>query len=238
MMEQYVGQLKSSWYTRKQANWYRGNKKRKLDNKSSKYQYNPPSKKRKQGSQEKRTRTYEKGQGRKVKAVMFVPHTAHSATRMRSNEEKMETMTWYIPKIVEKGGTKLIDILHNAYPWAGLQFGRKNCLLCETKMKEVKTNSQDCMKRNCVYETYYRTCQQRQEREIEEKMIGESKKKVDEENRRARRFIYIGETNRSACERGVEHQNDIQSCKTSSHMLCHLIAVHEEEETGLGENRV
>ena len=45
-----------------------------------------------------------------------------------------------------------------------------------------------------------------------------------------KRYIYIGETNRSVYERGLEHQNDISGCKTSSHMLRHLLDVHEEEE--------
>ena len=31
-------------------------------------------------------------------------------------------------------------------------------------------------------------------------------------------------------ERGIEHQNDIPACKTSSHMLRHLLAEYEEEE--------
>ena len=31
--------------------WYKGDKKRKLDNKTSKYQYNPPTKKRRKGQQ-------------------------------------------------------------------------------------------------------------------------------------------------------------------------------------------
>ena len=44
-------------------------------------------------------------------------------------------------------------------------------------------------------------------------------KKIEEEKRKEKRFIYIGETNRSAYERGVEHQADIKGCKTSSHML-------------------
>ena len=53
---------------------------------------------------------------------------------------------------------------------------------------------------------------------------------VDEEKRKAKRFLYIGETNRSGYERGVEHHRDIDACKTSSHMLRHLLAEHEEEE--------
>ena len=53
---------------------------------------------------------------------------------------------------------------------------------------------------------------------------------MEEQKRMARRFIYIGETNMSVYERGLEHQNDVPACKTSSHMLRHLLAVHEEEE--------
>ena len=40
-------------------------------------------------------------------------------------------------------------------------------------------------------------------------------------------YIYFGESNRSAYERGLEHVRDIASCKTSSHMLRNLIDVHE-----------
>ena len=61
-------------------------------------------------------------------------------------------------------------------------------------------------------------------------MKDQGAKKVEEEKRKARRYIYIGETNRSVYERGLEHVDDIAACKTSSHMLRHLLDVHEEEE--------
>jgi hypothetical protein len=48
--------------------------------------------------------------------------------------------------------------------------------------------------------------------------------------RNEKRFLYIGKTNRSVFERGLEHQNDIPGCKTSSHMLRHLLSEHEHEE--------
>ena len=84
---------------------------------------------------------------------MFVSYTAHSelATRMRDNEERLQGMTGYKLKIVEKGGTKLVDLLHKANPWAGQPCGRERCLLCITKQRartEGKNNSQDCRKRN------------------------------------------------------------------------------------------
>ena len=61
-----------------------------------------------------------------LQVVLFIPYTAHSelATRMRENEEKMEGMTGYRLKIVEKGGTKLVDILHKANPWSGQDCAR------------------------------------------------------------------------------------------------------------------
>ena len=65
---------------------------------------------------------------------------------------------------------------------------------------------------------------------VEEKYKENGPKKIEEEKRKLKRFIYIGETNRSAYERGVEHHADIAGCKTSSHMLRHLLAEHEEEE--------
>ena len=132
------------------------------------------------------------GGSSKVKAVMFVPFTRHSelAKRLKENEERMEKMTGYRMKIVEKGGTKLVDILHKSNPWAGEDCGRKNCLLCTTKKEEGKTNSQDCRRRNCVYETKCLTCWKRQDQEVEDRCDGEGKKKIDEEKRKIRRYIY------------------------------------------------
>ena len=132
-----------------------------------------------------------KGGSKEIKSVMFIPYTAHSelATRMRENEEMMKEMTGYRIKIVEKTGVKLVDMLHRANPWAGEECGRNRCLLCETKKREVKKNSQDCHKRNCVYQTYCRTCTERQDRQIEEKFKEMGKKRIEEEKRKERRFL-------------------------------------------------
>ena len=127
---------------------------------------------------------------------MFVPFTAHSelATRLRESEAKMKEMTGYRFKIVEKVGTKLMDILHKANPWAGEQCGRQRCLLCETKRKEGKTNSQDCHKRNCFYMTYCITCTRRQDARIGARYKEMGDRKVKEEKDKAKRFIYVGAT--------------------------------------------
>ena len=135
---------------------------------------------------------------------------------------------------MEKVGNKIVDMLHKANPWAGDRCERKRCLLCKTKELEGLTNSQDCHKRNCVYQTYCITCTKRQDEKIAEKNREMGPKKVEEEKKKAKRFIYIGATNRSVFERGIEHTDDIAGCKTSSHMLRHLLAEHEEEEEAWG----
>ena len=42
-------------------------------------------------------------------------------------------------------------------------------------------------------------------------------------------YLYVGETCRSAYERGFEHLNDVKQLKPSSHMLKHLIDKHEHD---------
>ena len=101
-----------------------------------------------------------------------------------------------------------MDILHKANPWAGKDCMRDGCLLCRTKRDNNKTNSQDCKKRKCVYETSCLTCSRRQDEEVEKKYGEMGKKRVEEEKKKLKRYIYIGETNRSMYERGLEHHND------------------------------
>jgi hypothetical protein len=71
---------------------------------------------------------------------MFIPHTKHSelAVRLRQSEERMEELTGYRMKIVEKGGTKLVDILHKSNPWAGENCHRDMYLMCTTKGRARK----------------------------------------------------------------------------------------------------
>ena len=100
------------------TNWYKENTKRKIEDQESKYKYQPVVKKRRNGTNEEKTNYKGQGHKSKIKAVMFVPFTRHSelAARLRENEERMEAMSGYRLKIVEKGGTKLVDILHKANP--------------------------------------------------------------------------------------------------------------------------
>ena len=124
------------------TSWYKGSKKRKSENATSKFKYNPPAKRRKKGKLSDMENTTKMSKNmtttKKIKGVMFVPYTKHSelALRLRESEEKMEEMTGYRIKIVEKGGTKLVDILHKANPWAGEDCRRPGCLLCESRKEE------------------------------------------------------------------------------------------------------
>ena len=70
-----------------------------------------------------------------------------------------------------------------------------------------KNKTQDCTRRSVVYETWCETCLRADIQEIEEQT-------EDEEDRKKKieclpRYKYIGETARSAYERGVEHKNDL-----------------------------
>ena len=109
-------------------------------------------------------------------------------------------MTGYRIKIVEKVGNKLVDLLHKSDPWAGDNCGRERCLLCETKVKENKMNSQDCHKRNCVYQTYCRTCTERQDKRIEERCKEMGEKKIEEEKKKSKE-IHLLWRNEQECFR-------------------------------------
>ena len=117
----------------------------------------------------------------KTKCVMFVPFTWRSelAQRLRKAEEQLAEMTGTKIKIVERAGTSLADTLTKADPWQGEDCGRDKCLLCSTKQRTGKNKSQDCFRRNAVYETWCITCQDNEKKKIE-MQAGEDKKLREE----------------------------------------------------------
>ena len=167
----------------------------------------------------------------KTKAVMFVPFTWGSelAKRLRKAEEQMVEMTGTKIKIVERAGTKLEDILTKADPWQGADCARERCLLCSTKQKTGKNLTQDCFRRNSVYETWCITCLERDKKNVE-MQAGEDTKLQKELEKNIRVHKYIGETNRSVFERGWEHLNDYHNLSTKSHMLKHAVEMHPQED--------
>ena len=96
-----------------------------------------------------------------VKSVIFVPHTQNSelAKELRKKEIELERITGDKVKVVEKAGRKLEDILANGDPWRGLDCGRENCFLCNTKHLTGKNKKQDCRKRNILYEIRCLSCE-------------------------------------------------------------------------------
>ena len=178
----------------------------------------------------KRKREQEQENENKIKAVMFVPYTNGSelAKRLRENEENLNKITKNRIKIVERTGTKLQDLLTKSDPWKGSDCSRPNCLLCFTKQRTEKSQTQDCHKRNVVYETRCLTCQEEQEQEIENMDLEEQEKR--ELIKKIKLYKYVGETSRSSFERGWEHVNDMAQLKNSSHMLKHVLLNHKEQD--------
>ena len=173
------------------------------------------------GKVEKREGRKEKREdcSKKIKAVMFVPFTRGSklARLLRQNEEHLEKITGYRMKIVERSGTKLEDILTSSNPWIGEDCGREGCLLCYTKAVTGKNMKQSCTKRSVTYQTWCEECRKR-----EEEKNGE-----DGEEKIIPLHTYIGETSRSSYERGREHIKDVEQLNTGSHILKHIVEVHE-----------
>ena len=88
--------------------------------------------------------------------------------------------------------------------------------------------TQDCHKRNIIYETRCLTCEEREVERIEKLEIEEKEK--NELKRNIKGYKYIGESSRSAFERGWEHANDMAQLRITSHMLKHAVSVHPEKD--------
>ena len=100
---------------------------------------------------------------------MFLPFTVGSglAKKLREAEEKVESLTGYRLKMVERSGMKLEDMLHKFNPWQVQDCERQGCLFSTTKSKTAENLSQDCHKRSTVYETWCMTCQEKDEKRLE-----------------------------------------------------------------------
>ena len=121
---------------------------------------------------------------------------------------------WYL-KIVERAGDSLVDLLHRSDPWSGEDCKRPTCLQCETKLKTGKNLTQDCSKRNCIYQTWCISCDEREKSRIEER-AGDDEGMKKELMRKMKLFCYIGETSRSCHERSWEHVHSMEQLRTSS----------------------
>ena len=169
----------------------------------------------------------------KVKAVLFAPYTSGSvlAQELRKAEEKMEELTGYRLKVMERAGQKLSDLLVKSNPWKGLDCWREKCLLCVTKDNSGKNKSQDCCKRSVVYEMWCQ-CLEKEEEKLRERI--EDDEEYEREKQKIKVWKYIGESSRSTYERAYEHQYGLKNLSTNSYMLKHGIDCHEETATEVG----
>ena len=185
---------------------------------------------------EKRKREEEDQQGgvRKkqntVKSVLFCPYTRRGelASKLREGEEQMEKLTGYRLKVVEQPGEKLLDLLQTSNPWRGQDCGRQGCWLCKTKVMTNQNLKQDCFKRSLLYETWCETCYREEKEKIIEQM--EEGKEREERIRKIRKYKYLGETARSAFERGLEHQDALQKLDSDSHLLKLIADKHQAQK--------
>ena len=149
---------------------------------------------------------------KKIKSVLFVPRTERGELlrRLREEESKLADITGYRVKLVERSGTQLARILCQRNPWAGQDCGRPDCLVCG----DSEVGGGDCRRRNITYVTTCVSCVQKQ--------------KEDKTGKEPAR--YIGESCRSAYERGKDHLEGYLHCREDSHMAKHRILEHPGEE--------
>ena len=150
------------------------------------------------------------------------------AKELRMKEEKLKDLTGEKVKIVERSGMKLEDLVAGKDPWRGGDCGRPNCFLCSTKNITEKDLKKDCTKRNILYEIRCLSCEKKEKDEIDEKVENEKEKK--EMKDQIKIPTYIGESSRSAYERGFEHLNKLAALDSDSHMLRHMVSSHKGED--------
>ena len=176
-------------------------------------------------------RLQRQGEKNEVKSVLFIPHTRDSglASIIRERENKLFEVTGDKVKVVEKAGQKLEHILAGKDPWRGKDCRRPNCLLCSTKVRTGKELNKDCSKRNITYEIKCLTCETKMLEEIELE-AGDDNEKRKELEKNLQVPKYIGESSRSAYERGFEHLDMLARLSSKSMMLKHILAVHENKD--------
>ena len=98
-------------------------------------------------------------------------------------------------------------------------------MLSATKAMTEKNKKQDCRKRSLVYETWCETCLRKDIKEVEEQ-DGLEEKQREEKIRKIKKHKYVGETARSAYERGMEHQDGLRKLDENNHMMKHVASYH------------
>ena len=124
---------------------------------------------------------------------------------------------------------KLEDLISGKDPWRGGDCKRPNCFLCNTKNITEKDTKKDCTQRNILYEIRCLSCEDKEKTRILESEVGDEEEKK-EQIRKIKIPTYVGESSRSAYERGYEHLDKLASLNSNSHMLRHMLDRHKGEE--------
>ena len=134
-------------------------------------------------------------------AVMFVPRTPGGKllSQLREIETSLARINPKTIRLVEEGGLKLKEALCKSDPWENTHCGRDLCSTCPT------ANPGSCRTKNIVYQNICLPCR---EQEISTR--------------------YIGESNRTMWERGLEHHKDSLDHTQSSHIRDHINSSHPE----------
>ena len=181
---------------------------------------------------------------RKLEGVIFIQYTEHStlAKNIRRRLLDIEKVGQLKIKLVERAGDKLEELLHRSDAWSDRDCDRADCLPCKSAGEDGVKGS--CKRRNVIYETYCISCQEIIEKDEEKKEIelgekNENKRKrenMDKEKNKVNnkqkdyKIKYIGESYRSAYERGREHQDDLKYLRERSHLLKHFLEAHPNEK--------
>ena len=161
----------------------------------------------------KKTNWYKSGEKSKIqyKSILFLPPTPGSMLlkELRKREEELNGKNSEKIKIVEKGGTKIKDILINKNPFKPEKCGENWCPLCNGKYGNFKTR---CNTNNLGYRWVCKTC-----------------KKNDDKTK-----VYEGETSRSIRIRSQEHIKAFEAKKSHSVLYEHKVLDHINEEVEYG----
>ena len=150
---------------------------------------------------------------------------------------------------MERTGDKIVDLLHRSDAWARQDCTREDYWPCSSAGEDGMKG--DCKRRSIIYETYCEICgvigENKKDKSTEDKeemleKIGK-RRREDSANRETGkeakevcnqkkdyRVKYIGETWRTAYERGIEHQEDLKFLRERSHLLKHDLEAHPKKK--------
>ena len=123
---------------------------------------------------------------------------------IRKDEQTISKLAGYRIKIVERCGTKLVDILRNKGPEYGHPCGREKCHPCKNGDQRMKF---PCWDRLVLYRAYCLACK-------EKGVVAE----------------YIGETGKSLHQRSSKHYESAKYRRNSSFILRCQSRSHPQED--------